>query len=320
MKKFPSYPMKYQHFNFKITAKELLILPVYKGSTFRGGFGYAFKRVVCAMKDKECLDCLLKEKCVYSYIFETPPPLDTKIMRKYKSVPHPFVIEPPPEKRIGYKPGDEITFSLILIGKAIDYLPYFIYTFDELGKIGLGKGRAEYEMKEVHCAGKMIYDSESKTLSSFKTSTLYLESETSNPKSKIQNLKSQITLNFLTPCRIIYDEHLIKDIEFHILIRNLLRRLSLLYYFHCNGDSSEWDFKGLIEQAKEIRVKSQNLKWYDWERYSARQDTRMKLGGFVGEVTFEGDIEPFMPLIKAGEVLHVGKGTSFGMGRYEIRG
>ncbi|MDP2755868.1 MAG: hypothetical protein Q8P40_15985 [Nitrospirota bacterium] len=94
MKKPPSHSIEYQQFNFKITAKEPLILPAYKGSTFRGGFGYAFKRVVCAIKDKECLDCLLKEKCIYSYVFETPPPSDTKIMRKYKATPHPFVIEP----------------------------------------------------------------------------------------------------------------------------------------------------------------------------------------------------------------------------------
>jgi len=128
----------------------------------------------------------------------------------------------------------------------------------------------------------------------------------------------QLTLNFLTPTRIIFDGHLTLDLEFHILIRNLLRRLSLLYYFHCNGDPSEWDFKGIIEQSKEIEVKEKNLSWYDWERYSGRQETRMKMGGFVGEITFEGDIEPFMPFIKAGEVLHVGKGTGFGLGKYRI--
>ena len=43
----------------------------------------------------------------------------------------------------------------------------------------------------------------------------------------------------------------------------------------------------------------------------------MKMGGFVGEITFEGDIEPFMPILKAGEVLHVGKGTGFGLGKYK---
>ncbi len=48
MKKPPSYSIEYQQFNFKLTAKAPLILPAYKGSTSHGGFGYAFKRVVCA--------------------------------------------------------------------------------------------------------------------------------------------------------------------------------------------------------------------------------------------------------------------------------
>lgn len=319
MKKPTSHSIKYQQFLFRLTAREPIILPAYKGSTLRGGFGYAFRRVVCAIKDKECPDCLLKEKCIYSYVFETPPPSDTKIMRKYKSAPHPFIIEPPRERRRGYKPDDEINFGLTLIGRAIDYLPYFIYTFDELGKIGIGKGKAMYELKEVSCDGKSIYDSETKTLKSFATSSLSLTFPLSlRGKAEAISKLEAISLSFLTPTRILYDSHLTLDLEFHILIRNLLRRFSLLYYFHCNGDPSEWDFKGLIEQAKEIKVKSQNFKWYDWERYSGRQETRLKMGGFVGDISFEGDVGPFMPLIKAGEVLHVGKGTGFGLGKYEV--
>ena len=328
MKEPPSHSIEYQQFIFRLTARESIILPAYKGSTLRGGFGYAFKRVVCAIRNKECSDCILKEKCVYSYVFETPPPSDTKIMRKYKAAPHPFVIEPPPERRRGFKPGDEITFGLTLIGRAIDYLPYFVYTFDELGKIGIGKGKARYELKEVHCDGKQIYDSETKTLKSFEAASLDVGiptfphsggfAEAKEKGGKGGFLSKQLTLNFLTPTRILYDSHLTIDLEFHILIRNLLRRLSLLYYFHCNGDLSEWDFKGLIEQAKDVKVKEKKLRWYDWERYSGRQETRMKMGGFVGEITFEGDIKSFMPLIKAGEVLHVGKGTGFGLGKYRI--
>jgi CRISPR-associated endoribonuclease Cas6 len=320
------YSIEYKQFRFGITALEPLILPTYKGSTFRGGFGYAFKRVVCAIRDKECPDCILKEKCVYSYVFETPPPSDTKIMRKYKAAPHPFVIEPPPEKRRGYKPGDDLKFGLILIGRSIDYLPYFIYTFDELGKLGIGKGKARYELKEVSCDGKTIYDSRSKTLKSFSPVSLSLTIPTlAKSLSNYPPLTKggvggfygeQLTLDFLTPTRILYDSHLTLDLEFHILIRNLLRRLSLLYYFHCNGDPSDWNFKEIIERAKEVKVKEKNLRWYDWERYSGRQETRIKMGGFVGDITFKGNIEPFIPLIKAGEVLHVGKGTGFGLGKY----
>jgi len=43
----------------------------------------------------------------------------------------------------------------------------------------------------------------------------------------------------------------------------------------------------------------------------------MRMGGFVGEVVYEGDIRPYLPLLRAGEVFHAGKGTSFGLGKYE---
>ena len=105
--------------------------------------------------------------------------------------------------------------------------------------------------------------------------------------------------------------------EFHILIRNLLRRISLLSYFHCDTDL-DLDFKGLIESSKNVKVEKENLSWFDWERYSNRQDTKMMMGGFMGSITFEGVLGPFLPFLLLGEHIHVGKGTSFGLGKYEI--
>ena len=299
---------------FVLKALDPFVLPPYKGSTLRGGFGSTFRRVVCVVRDKECADCLLKGKCVYSYVFETPPPADTAIMRKYEAAPHPFVIEPPFERKRVYRPSEELLFGLVLIGKAIDYLPYFIYTFDELGKTGIGKGRGRFELRSVVSDGETVYDSTSKTLRQVSPMALPLDAKPGRGRKK-----DRLTLSFLTPTRIVYDARLTLDLEFHVLIRNLLRRLSLVQYFHGNGQPSAFDFKGLIEKAKEVKTVERDLRWYDWERYSGRQERRINMGGFVGEITFEGNFAPFMPLVKAGEILHVGKGTTFGLGRYEVR-
>jgi hypothetical protein len=61
-----------------------------------------------------------------------------------------------------------------------------------------------------------------------------------------------------------------------------------------------------------------SLRRWDWERYSSRQKTRMKMGGLMGEITYGGPVAAFEPFLRAGEILHVGKGTSFGLGKYEI--
>lgn len=44
----------------------------------------------------------------------------------------------------------------------------------------------------------------------------------------------------------------------------------------------------------------------------------MKLGGFLGEVIFAGNFGLFWPYLSLGEYVHVGKGSSFGLGKYEI--
>src|SRR3990172_7002023 len=56
-------------FKFYLAFPEGASLPPYLGSTLRGSFGVAFKKVVCTLKDTACDQCLLKNRCVYSYIF-----------------------------------------------------------------------------------------------------------------------------------------------------------------------------------------------------------------------------------------------------------
>ncbi len=300
----------YQKYTFHLTAIDELYLPYYKGSTFRGGFGNAFKKITCVLRTRECGDCPLRRTCTYIYVFETMPSDDLAIlnMHKYEKVPTPFVIEPPETDRKTFNPEDNFTFNLILIGKAIDYFPYFLLTFDHLGKIGIGKGRGKYKILKVESNGITVYEDE-----------IFIKTEPSviDLSKGYENSISTVTLKIVTPLRIKFERRLVDDLEFHVLIRNLLRRLTLLGYFHCN-ESPDFNAKQLIELAQNVRKTDSSLKWLDWERYSTRQQERMKLGGVVGKVKYEGDIGPFLPYLKAGEILHAGKNTTFGLGRYEI--
>ncbi len=313
----------YQKFSLTIEAVEELHLPYYKGSTFRGGFGNMFRRIVCALKRQDCMDCMLKSRCIYAYVFETPSSDGAEIMNmhKYERVPHPFVIEPP-DMDSGFNvqsskiinPGSRIDFNLILIGKAADYLPYFIYTFDELGKNGIGKGRGKYRLIEVKTdRSGPIYHESTKTIKKAEIDLIDIPDDF-RPADGL----TAITLHLLTPLRIKYNRDLVVNPEFHILIRNLVRRIGLLYYFHCGNQKPSWDFRAIIKHAEGVKIKTSSLRWLDWERYSSRQDSRMKLGGLIGKITYEGDLEPFLPILKAGEILHAGKNTSFGLGKYDI--
>ena len=95
-------------------------------NTLRGAFGATLKRIVCPFQEKKCKECILSSKCAYGYIFETPIPSITTIMRKYPFAPHPIIIIPPKHNSTYTSQGEKDTISITLIGKAIDYFPYIL--------------------------------------------------------------------------------------------------------------------------------------------------------------------------------------------------
>ena len=346
--------LRFALYTFSCRAVDTLHLPPYKGSTLRGGFGATFRRVVCITRLPECRPCILRAQCSYSYLFETPalsnghgavavglsntqPPTPTVGPKPGPQAPrtfdpHPFVIEPPAETKEIYRPGEAFRFNLVLIGKAIDYFPYFVLTFEELGRQGVGRGRGRYQLESVsdgrpegdqasHISDQLIYDGITRRLGNYddkrplqngRAAEIAGLSPTCPPE------RSRLTVRFLTPTRIQYQNRLTSDVTFEILLRALLRRLSLLSEVHC-GEVLDLDYRKLIGNAREqVRTESAHLRWHDWERYSARQDTRLKMGGFVGEITFAGRLAEFLPFLVLGQYLHVGKGTAFGLGKYEI--
>ncbi|RLB13075.1 MAG: CRISPR-associated protein Cas6 [Deltaproteobacteria bacterium] len=307
----------FSRYCFTIKAKSDLELPPFKGSTLRGGLGYALKKIACVANEKSCDDCLLKEKCVYSYIFETRPPRDSSFKQKYLFAPHPFIILPPLATKTCYKTGEYLSFELVLIGKAIEYLPYIVYAFHMLGEMGLGKGKGNYELIKVDEINKdgdkiCIFDSNKNNLTG-PSQFITLNDFANNIEEDIH----QIKFLFLTPVRLKEKGDLAVEINFSLFVERLITRIELLSRFHCGGNG----IKGrddLLRYAKRIKTTYKSLRWKDWERYSQRQDTRMKLGGLIGSITFEGELDPFIPYLKVGQFIHVGLGTSFGLGRYEI--
>jgi CRISPR-associated endoribonuclease Cas6 len=49
-----------------------------------------------------------------------------------------------------------------------------------------------------------------------------------------------------------------------------------------------------------------------------RQGRRVKYEGVIGRFRYSGDLDSFIPYLKLGEKIHVGKNTSFGFGKYKI--
>src|SRR5579862_7488959 len=82
-------------FRLVLRALEDASLPAFLGSTLRGAFGHALKQAVCVMSHKCCERCLVQDRCIYPYLFETPAPPDSVLLKGQQQAPHPFILTPP---------------------------------------------------------------------------------------------------------------------------------------------------------------------------------------------------------------------------------
>lgn len=354
-------------YQLRLRARRAVTLPRYLGSTLRGAFGHALKEAVCVVAHRNCERCMLAERCIYPYLFETPPP-PIELLRGQKSAPHPFILMPPlarpgesptagseplprqfkrtecdysgktltlvkpssivcSDRGWDLSPGDELAFDLLLVGRAVEYMPYVVYAVSEMARRGLGVNRVPFDLGQVavvdeHGLAQTIYSGGGQRIT---MPTQATKSLSELIQARLDQLRTnnivyldELRLNFRTPARIRVDGDLQQALSFDLLVRNLLRRISLLAAVH-GSSQLDVDYRALIDQASNVQTKASGLRWQDWERYSNRQRTRMNMGGFVGGIDYAGEaIQEFIPLIIAGEILHVGTGTTFGLGRYAI--
>ncbi len=321
--------MLFGRYLFSCVFQTEALLPEYKGSTFRGVFGHALKKVVCALRRESCRGCLLRSRCVYAFVFETLPddsltpsvlgaPNKDNTRRRIAAPPHPYVIEPDAGSQTRYRPGESFDFNLLLFGRANEYLPYFIYAFDQVGHTGIGKRiegkRGTFVLHAVKAGGRTVYDRASGQISgeSF-TENLTLDKRQEDAADAVRTLK----INLLTPLRLKYDNRLEAAMLFHVLVRAALRRISSLCEYYDGGEPS-LDYRGLVARARDVQILNSSLRWFDWQRFSNRQDQAMLMGGMIGHVTYTGALGEFVPLLSFCEQVHLGKQTSFGLGRTEM--
>jgi len=289
-------------------------LPPFKGSLLRGAFGHALRRAVCAMgPTQDCATCRLRPPCFYTRLFETfldgdPPPL----LRGLDTAPRPYIFEPGTDACV-FAPGDPLPFDLLLVGQAMDLQAYALLALERMAVAGLGRERFRFELDQVEAPGAR---------GTWQTVVAGGRARLPGPLVPLvppeDGPAERALLRFQTPTRIKLRHHLVNEVDFHSLVYAMVRRVLELAHVHVPGAAIDWTFRPLLDHAGSVRVTAADLHWRDWQRYSNRQGRAMKLGGFEGTLEVEGDLPPFAPLLRAAEVLHVGKGATFGLGRMAI--
>ena len=130
--------------------------------------------------------------------------------------------------------------------------------------------------------------------------------------------KNDIRLQFQTPLRLQNNGKILgfEELSATTILMALVRRISLIAEFHCNLNLDA-DFSLLKAKAETVGL-TQDMRWQIFTRFSSRQNTLLNYNGLIGECALH-DLDPiFLPFLQLGTWLHLGKGATFGLGKYVI--
>ena len=302
------YALPIARIRLTVRAEAPLALPPYAGSMLRGAFGHALL-ALSPLPHPGGQPCALHASCPYCQLFAAPA-LPGHSLQKFSHMPQPYVIEPPTAGVQRLQTGQTFTFGLVLIGKALGLLPVVLQAWQRALQTGLGASHTPCSLLEV--------------MDEAGTSFLPLKSEhLSNLNRRLPAaapLSDQTTLHFHTPLRLQVHGKPVRagQLTARNLLITLARRTPLLCDVHMGAAAPHHDFAALRALSTDINLRCDDLRWFDWGRYSQRQQQEMQLGGLLGNVQLQGDLLPFSELLHLGQWLHVGKNASMGLGCYRL--
>lgn len=321
MDKFVAYRLR-----FLGQATTDMSLPMHKGSMLRGAFLAALRRDFCMNKPlSSCLGCPAHAVCPICSLAAT---VDEAGPRGAE-VPRPFSLQPILDPLSNYQEGDTFEFGITLFGDSLTLFPYVILAVKAMGELGMGRRWIGAGNREKAAGQFCLAKASVVNPLTGSTRQLYTQAEAvvRVPESPITHHQvldyasrlptERVTLQLLTPLRLVSEGALVKRLSFRILLQRLLRRLTDISRYCCH-EELQLDFAGLLEMAEQVAVVDDRTTWLDLSSFSSRRGRSTPIGGLVGEITFSGELQPFLPFILWGQFVHVGKDTTKGDGWIQI--
>lgn len=287
------FEISYLPLKVSLISQQRAELPPYLGSTLRGVIGQALLQTD-------------KDACAFLYRNGE----DT--IHTGQVVVKPYMIIPPeicmPQTVI--RQGESIEFEFLLFGNAVEYLPSLIRALEKIHRFGLGARRYPFSLSKIinSQTQRFIWRKERSLVSNVDTVTV--------PCYELQDVTG-VVIKICTPLRIRHGGKLVKNISFQTLIRNITNRVISITERY-GGWADQIEAERVQSLAAEVRTVREELRVERMERYSNRINGKMDFSGLTGEVEYAGDLSPFVPWLYAAQTLHVGRNTTFGMGKIEV--
>lgn len=304
--------VRFVKLRFTISFPEDSILPKDKVSAIRGGMGEMLLRVNC-VRDRQCGECDFETECVVQKIMYSKFERKPDFVTTGESIGYVLECENYQEN---FSAHDKLNFYLILFGKTIVHFSQLYQALTLLGEEGLGKYHAKFQIVDIrNMEGMRVLEGNMINMNKYVVHMLYDYLMFRIMQIGTISVKTDVLMIFDTPLTLKYRAEFLREFQTDALLTAIRRRIFMLDCFE--GIESD-----ILEQGDGecmLKIQSQECHLASISRYSTRKNEKMILRGLKGHALLEGLTEDLLMLLLVGELIHIGKNTSFGFGRYHLK-
>lgn len=300
--------IRYIRLRFQVIIEEDGELPYYKGFSLRGGIGEMLLRQNCVYQRDKCQECGFQKECVVRRIMYAKPEISIPFMNNGESLGYNLECT---DHRTAFQKEDMLEFHLVLFGKCIPYFWIYLQAVHALGREGIGKEKVRFRIHRILNIQRkpiVIENQIDKSAYEWETVNAYVERRMHYLKRDTGSYE----IRFLTPATLKYQGEFLSEFHWDAFLKAALRRI---YMMDCFEGIS---IGQMVCEGEEPVLRAQRIHVSSIFRYSSTQEKRIPLKGLGGWAEMEAVPDLLLACIVAGEVLHVGKNSSFGFGMYRI--
>lgn len=284
-------------------------VPQNKASALRGGMGEMLLRANC-IHDRKCEDCDFMSECIVQRIMYSKFDKKPDFVTTGESIGYIVVCR----DYCNYvRAGDKILFELILFGKNIVYLNQYLQAIYALGQNGLGNAQARFRVHSVvNLKGEPVLENGNIYMERYRRETVMDYVDYRLRQLNPEETESYI-IHLMTPMTVKYQGEFLTELSAEALVQAVRRRIYMLDCFE--------DMDGEEVYCKELsipEISQQDTYLYSVHRMSFRKNRKITLKGLRGTAVISKVSDELLILLLAGELVHVGKNTSFGFGKYKL--
>ncbi len=258
--------------------------------TVRGALGSALFDIACVRPHRECRGCDLAEDCAIPTWFrvggQSPPPYALRV-----------AAEPARTQRL--------RVELVFFG-VIPRPSLLTEALVRVGRLGLGSDRVGHVLERLDVEGE---GAPSVIVAEDRVMGIWPRPARLGAWARLPQAPSRMVVDLLTPLQTA-DNHRPTPAS---LVQAALLRIRAVARA-CGTPMERWRWP----DPGGLRLEHSALEWVGASRYSRVSRGTHDLSGWVGRLEIGGEVEPFVDLLVAAEVLHVGRGAGAGLGRISL--